>query len=118
MQTEFYDTLAEAVAAAFVKAQCDIDDEHIEAASHLMAQRRVSSDGDVTWAVEFSDRFDNPWMTHLFSTTAETQGGEDQIVEKIKLVWDEDWDQVQVDRPVGDFSMSSSDFVTRCVVDE
>ena len=117
MQTEYWDTLEAAVAAAFLKAQHQIDEIEIDAASHLMAQRRILGNGDVTWAVEFSDGFSNPWLTHLFSTTFETQGTEVEIVAKIASVWDEDWDQVQIKRPAGDFSLWSSDFATRGATD-
>ena len=113
MQTEYWDTLAGAVTAAFLKAQHDINEVEIDAASHLMAQRRILNGGAVIWAVEFSDRFDNPWLTHLFSSTAETQGTEADIVAKIEAVWDQDWDEVQIERPAGDFSLSSSDFSSR-----
>jgi hypothetical protein len=111
--TEYHNSLGAAVKAAFIQAQGDIDAENIDAANHLMAQRRVYGDGSTGWAVRFSDHFDTDWMTHLFSTIRDCAGTEDEVARRIEACWDEDWDEVQTDSPAGDFSLGSSDFVTR-----
>lgn len=110
---EYSPTLTAAVTDAFDQAQCDIDEMHIDAANHLMAQRRVHGDGSTAWIVRFSDSFDSDHMTHMFSTLSECAGTVEEVAARIESAWDEEWDEVQRERPAGDFSLGSSDFVTR-----
>ena len=35
---------------------------------------------------------------------------DEEIAEWIMSVWDKEWDDVQIDRPVGDYQLGSSDF--------
>jgi hypothetical protein len=105
--------LKAAVAAAFDQAQHDLDEMNIDVASHLMAQRRVYSDGSTEWAVRFSDSFDSDWMTHLFSTLSDCAGTIEEIAHRIEATWSEDWDEVEKANPVGNFAVGSSDFITR-----
>ena len=113
MTTEYHSALKDAVAAAFEKAQHDMDEMNIDAANHLMAQRRVFQSGCVAWVVRFSDNFDTDWMTHMFDNIMDCAGSVDEVAARIEAAWNSEWDDVQVDRPVGDFSMGSSDFNTR-----
>ncbi|WP_180901929.1 hypothetical protein [Martelella soudanensis] len=111
--TNYHSTLKEAVEAAFIEAQENIDGLDIDAANHLMAQRRVYGDGSTGWAVRFSDSFDSDWMTHLYDSARDCAGNVDEVVKRISSDWDENWDEIQEENAAGDFSLGSSDFVTR-----
>ncbi len=72
----------------------------------LSVQRRIDNHGDPDWVVEFGL---NSFMTHI--TTEDIYHWSDQqITDFIADNWDSDWDDVQVESPVGDFSIGSRDF--------
>ncbi|NBN63088.1 hypothetical protein GWI72_10330 [Microvirga tunisiensis] len=112
--TEYYNTLIEAVRAAFLLAQKDIDAMNIDAANHLMAQRRVHADGSVAWAVRFSDSFDTDGLTHMFEGLQDCSGTAEDVAAIIERHWDETWDEIRGEHGAGgDFRVSSTDYVTR-----
>ncbi len=84
------------------------DEEEI---TGLYAGRRVYNTGETEWFVEFGGRGD--WLTCIDETAAPLDMTDDEITAKISFCWDSDWDDVQDERPAGDFTLGSSDFSTR-----
>lgn len=113
--TEYHNTLIAAVRAAFAQAQADIDAMNIDAANHLMAQRRVHADGSTAWAVRFSDSHDMPGgLTNMFEGLQDCSGSVEEVAARIELHWDEAWDEIRGEHGAGgDFRLGSSDYVTR-----
>ena len=72
----------------------------------LSAQRRINNVGGVDWFVGFGL---NSFMTHM--TDEDVTGWTDKrVADFIFDNWNPDWDDIQVESPVGDFSIGSSDF--------
>ena len=91
--------------AAIKKARKECDG----GASGLSATRRVYHD-DIEWIVDFDD--DAQHLTVITEDYVQGQSDE-EIAETILGCWDADWDDIQIDHPVGDFSLGSSDFKQR-----
>jgi len=103
---EYQQTLIKAVTDAMNVAAQQQDDMEIDAIDHLMAQKR----DDGTWCVRMSDSFDADFLTHLSDNIQDCAGSTEDVAARIEDMWDEEWTEVQVDRPAGDFSYGSSDW--------
>ena len=75
----------------------------------LSAQRRIDNHGDISWDVSFGIF---SFMTHMTDENV-TDWTDAEIASFVADNWDEEWDEVQVSNPVGDFSNGSSDFKPR-----
>ena len=116
---EYCNTLEQAVSEAIKRGKQRLQNGEVTNLSYLMAQRRAMNDGSFTWAVEISDKFDQATMVHLYEHVTlcdedETEEGLQVEIAEFKNIieidWDEAWDAFQVENPVGDFSVTSSDF--------
>lgn len=74
----------------------------------LSAQRRDYGDGVYSWLVSFDD--DPAAFMTVISSDDESTQSDAQIASIIEGCWDAEWDDNQVERPIGDFSHGSSDW--------
>jgi hypothetical protein len=93
--------------AAVAQARACADSEVIG----LAAQRRDHGDGEYTWLVAFDS--DPAAFLTVISDEDVSGKSDSEIAAMIDACWDADWDDVQVERPAGDFSHGSSDWSNR-----
>lgn len=75
----------------------------------LSATRQVFGEEDFVWHVSFGLA---DFMTHISHSDMRDKS-DDELADEIWLCWDPGWDAVQVESPVGDFRVGSSDFEPR-----
>lgn len=95
------------LAAAIAQARDVCEDQ----TGGLSAQRRDMGGGEYQWRVSFDD--DPAAFMTVMANDDWSQMSDEEIAAEIESCWDEHWDDVLDDRPVGDFSHASSDFHSR-----
>jgi len=75
----------------------------------LSATRQVFVTGEFTWHVSFGLA---DFMTHISHSDVRGRS-DDELADEIWSCWNTDWDDLQIDVPVGDFGVGSSDFKQR-----
>lgn len=100
----------EALRAAVAEARTMADEDLAVNERHgISATRQDFGGGDFKWHVSF--RVDD-FMTHICENDVRHMS-DSEIAEMIWSSWDSDWDDVQIESPVGDFRVGSSDFKQR-----
>lgn len=74
----------------------------------LSVARRVFGRKDFEWIIKFEANAD--FMTHFEPDFNPSMMTDVEISEHILACWDVDWDEMLKERPVGDYSLGSSDF--------
>lgn len=72
----------------------------------LSATRQVFGASEFTWHVSFGLA---DFMTHISDSDMRDRS-DDELAYEIWSCWDTEWDDLQIERPVGDFRVGSSDF--------
>jgi hypothetical protein len=98
--------LRDAVAQARAIANEHIDDHE---GKGISATRQVFGAEEFAWRVSFSLA---DFMKHISDDDVRNRS-DDELAEVIWACWDADWDDLQIEAPVGDFRVGSSDFVQR-----
>lgn len=75
----------------------------------LSATRQVFGAEKFAWHVSFSLA---DFMTHISDSDVRDRS-DDELADEIWSCWDTDWDDLQIETPVGDFRVGSSDFKQR-----
>ena len=75
----------------------------------LSATRQVFGAEEFAWYVSFSLA---NFMTHISDRDVRDRA-DDELADEIWSCWDADWDDLQIEAPVGDFRVGSADFKQR-----